>query len=85
MNSLYFFVVPPHEFGCWIMLRTALIADARRASAVVNGEKLEQLNDGKSMVFTVAARFTGASSVSPEARGEKCGLKKFLSQELLPI
>jgi len=66
------------------MLATALIADARRASAVVNGEKLEQLNDGKSMVFTKAGRYTGASSLSPEARVETCRLKMFLSKELLP-
>jgi len=49
MNTLYFFIVPPREIGCWIMLGTALISDAQRASAVVNGEKLTQLNDGRSM------------------------------------
>jgi len=67
------------------MLRTALIADGQRASAVLNGEKLEQLNDGRSMVFTIATLFTGVSSVSSEARRESCGLNIFLSQELPPV
>ena len=67
------------------MFGTMLIFDARRASAVVNGEKLAELNDGKSMVFTIAGRFTEAPSVSTEAREEKCGLKMFLSQGLLPV
>jgi len=43
------------------MFGTALISDGHRASAVVNGEKLAEMNDGRSMVFTIAERFTGAS------------------------
>jgi len=43
------------------MFGTALISDARKASAVVKREKLAELNDGRSMVFTIARRFTGAS------------------------
>ena len=62
------------------MFDTALISDARRASAVVNGEKLAELKDGRSMEFTITGPFTGASSVSPEARGKSYGLKIFLSQ-----
>jgi len=67
------------------MLATALVSGARTASEVVNGEKLAELNDGRSMVFTKAGRFTGESSVSSETRGNSCGLNMFLSQELLPI
>jgi len=43
---LIFFAVPPRGFGCRYRLGTALIPDARRASAEVNGEKLVELNDG---------------------------------------
>jgi hypothetical protein len=46
----------------------------------VNGEKLEELKEGWSLVFTKAGWFTGAASVFPEARGKSCGLKMFLSQ-----
>jgi hypothetical protein len=45
-GELIFFVVPPRIFGCSFRLGTRLISDARRASAEVNGEKLEELNDG---------------------------------------
>ena len=71
----YFFTVPPRGFGCRFRLGTQLISDARRASAEVNGEKLAKLNDGWSPVFTKAGWFTGAASVSTEARGKSCGLK----------
>jgi len=67
------------------MFGTTLISDGQRASAVVNGEKLAKLIDGRSMEFTIAGRFTVASSVSSENRGNSCGLKMFLSKCLLPI
>jgi len=38
--------VPPREFNGRFRLGTALISDARRASAEVKGEKLTELNDG---------------------------------------
>ena len=82
---IIYFTDPPHEFDCWIMLATAVVSDVRRASSVVNGEKLAELNDGRSTAFTIAGRFTGASSVSSENRGNSCGLNMFLSQDLLPI
>ena len=66
------------------MFGTALISDGQRASAVVNGEKLAQMNNARSMVFTITGPFTGASSVSSETRGNSCGLNMFLSQGLLP-
>jgi len=62
------------------MFGTTLISDGQRASAVVNGDKLAKLNDGRSMEFTIAGRSTGASSVSSETKGNSCGLKMFLSQ-----
>jgi len=62
-----------------------LIADARRASAEVNGEKLTELNDICWLVFIKAGRFTGAASVSSEARAKSCGLKVFLSQGKRPV
>ena len=75
-----FFTVPPRGFGCRFRLGTALISDARRASVEVNGEKLAELNDSWSLVFTKAGWFKGAASVSSKARGKSCGLKMFLSQ-----
>jgi len=51
----------------------------------VNGEKLAELNDGPSLVFTKAGWFRGAASVSSEARGKSCGLKMFLSQGKRPV
>jgi len=41
-----FATVPPRGFGCRFRLGTALISDAWRASAEVNGEKLAEVNDG---------------------------------------
>ena len=79
------FTVPPRRFGCRFRLGTALISDARRALAEVNDEKLAELNDGWSLVFTKAGWFTGAVPVSSEARGKSCGLKIFLSQGKRPI
>ena len=64
---------------------SALISDARKASAEVNGEKLAELNDGWSLVFTKAVWFTGVASVSSEARGKSRGLKMFLSQGKRPV
>jgi len=46
----------------------------------VNGEKLAELNDGLSLVYTNAGWFTGAASLSSEDRGKSYGLKMFLSQ-----
>jgi hypothetical protein len=57
----------------------------RRASAEVNGEKLEELNDDSSLVFTKAEWFKGAASVFPDARGKSCGLKMFMSQGKRPV
>jgi len=65
------------------MFGTALISDGHRASAVVNGEKLAQLNDDRSMVFTITGPLTGGSYEPSEIRGESCGLNIFLSQGLL--
>ena len=65
-----FFAVPPRVFGCRFRLRTGLISDAQKASAEVNNEKLTELNDGWSLVFTKAGWFTGAASVSSEAKRE---------------
>jgi len=42
--------------------------------------KKSELNDGRALVFTKAGWFTGAASVSSEARGKSWGLKMFLSQ-----
>jgi hypothetical protein len=66
-------------------LGTGLISDAQRASAEVNSEKLTELNDGCSLVFTKAGWFTGAASVTSEARARLCGLKVFLSQGKKPV
>jgi len=81
----HFFTVPTRGIGCRLRLGTGLMSDARRASAEVNGEKLAELNDGWSLVFTKAGWFTGAASVSSEARGKSCGLKMFLSQGNRPV
>ena len=51
-------------------LAWGLISNARRSSAEVNSEKLAEMNDGWSLVFTKAWWFTGAASVSSEARVE---------------
>jgi len=48
-------------------------------------KKLAELNDGWSLVFNKAAWFTGAASVSSEARGNSCGLRMFLSQRKRPV
>jgi len=40
------------------MFDTALISDGQRASAVVKGEKLAELKDGRSMEFTIIGPFT---------------------------
>jgi len=48
MNS----TVLPRWLGCRFRLGTALISDARRASAEVNGKQLVELNDGWSLVHT---------------------------------
>jgi hypothetical protein len=78
---------PPWVFGCRCRFKlcTGLIPDARRTSAEVNGEKLTELNDGWSLVFTKAGWFTGATSVSSEVTGKSCGLKMFLSQGKRPV
>jgi len=51
----------------------------------VNGEKLAELNDGRSLVFIKAGWFTRVASVSSEARGKSCGLKMFWSQGKRPV
>jgi hypothetical protein len=58
-----------------------MISDDRKASAEVNGEKLEELNDDRSLVFTKAGWFTGAASVFPDARGKSCGLKRPVARQ----
>ena len=71
----------------WLRFRlgTGLISDARRASAEVNGEKITELNDGWSLVFTKAGWLTRAASVFSEAKGKSYGLKMFLSQRKRPV
>jgi hypothetical protein len=51
----------------------------------VKGEKLAELDDGLSQVFTEVVWFTGAACVSSEDRGKSCGLKMFLSQGKRPV
>jgi len=43
---IIFFAFLPRWFGFRFMLGTELISDDRRASAEVNGEKFEELNNG---------------------------------------
>ena len=57
------FAAPIRGFGFRFRLGTGLISGDRRASAEVNGEKLAELNDGRSLVFTKAGWFTGAACV----------------------
>jgi hypothetical protein len=45
------------------MFGIGLLSDDQRASAEVNGRKLEERNDGLSLVFTRAGWFTGAACV----------------------
>jgi hypothetical protein len=80
-----FFAVPPRVFSCRFRLGTGLITDARTASTGENGEKLTGLIDGWSLVYNKARWFTGAASVSPEARRKSCGLKMFLSHGKTPV
>ena len=81
----FFFAVPPRGFGFRFGLGTGLISDYQRASAEVNGEKLPELNDAWSLVFTKAGWFTGATSLSSEDRGKSYGRKMFLSQGKRPV
>jgi hypothetical protein len=47
MNSLFYFILyTPRGFGCRLRLGTALISDARKASAKVKDKKLTELNYG---------------------------------------
>jgi hypothetical protein len=46
----------------------------------VNGEKLEELKDGRSLVFTKAGWFTGTATVFPEVKRKSRGLNVFLSK-----
>jgi hypothetical protein len=41
-----FFAIPPRGFGISLRLGTELLSDDRRGTAVVNGEKLAELDDG---------------------------------------
>ena len=51
----------------------------------MNGEKLTELNDDRSLVFTKAGWFTGVASLSSEDRGKAYGLKMSLSQGKRPV
>jgi hypothetical protein len=78
--SKVFLSVPSRGFDIRFRLGTGLMSDALRGPAVVDGEKLAELNDDGSLVFTKARWFTGTASVFSEAGGKSCGLKVFLSQ-----
>jgi hypothetical protein len=81
-SELIFFAVPTRGFGFTFRPVTELISDDRRGTAEVNNEKLAELDDGWSLVFTEAGWFTRASS---EVRGKSHGLKMFLSQGKRPV
>jgi len=81
----YFLCCSTTRISFRFRLGTGLISDDRRASAEVNGEKLAELNDGRSLVFTKAGWFTRAASLSFEDRGKSYGLKMFLSQGKRPV
>jgi hypothetical protein len=51
----------------------------------VKSEKLEELNNGWSLVFTKPGWFTGAAYVSSKTRRKSCGLKMILSQRKRPV
>ena len=58
----YFLCCSITRIGFRFRLGTALISDDRITSAEVNGEKLVELNDSWSLIFTKAGWFTGAAS-----------------------
>jgi len=80
-----FCAVLPQVCGCGFRPDRGLISDVRRASAEVYGEKVTELSNGLSLVFTKAKWFTGAASVSSEARINSCVLNMFLSDGKRPV
>jgi hypothetical protein len=72
----------------WIYFRLGkgLMSDTRETSVEVNGENLEEMNDGWSLVLTKTGWFTGAAFIFPDALRKSCGLNMYMSpgKSLLP-
>jgi len=71
----------------WLLVQAWHRADIYCSESLRRSErwKLTEVNSGWSLVFINVGWFTGATSVSSDARGKSCVLKMFLSQWKRPV